>query len=138
MKQVLAVGLVMGLLVGCGQGAAPELAAARDGDVRLEVTLLAGAAYPAADGEAEYRDRGGERELEVEVEDVRSLRGQTLSVLVGGNRVGGARVNNFGDARLELNSDAGQRVPVVRSGTRVQVETPAGTLVVSGSFEEDK
>ncbi len=134
MKRVLAVGLVIGLLAGCGQGAAPELEAARDDGILLEVTLPAGPAYRGADGKAKYKDRGGERELEVEVEDVRSLRGTTLSVFVGGSRVGGARVNSLGDARLERNSDLGQRVPGVVKGTRVQVKTVSGTVVVAGSF----
>lgn len=134
MKRVLAVGLVMGLLAGCDQGAAPELSAVRDDGILLTTLLRPAAAYRAADGKAKYKDRGGEREFEVEVEDVRSLRGKTLSVFVNGLRVGGARVNSLGEGRLELNSDVGQRVPAVRGGTRVQVKTPAGTLVVSGAF----
>ena len=132
-NRVLAVGLVTGLFAGCGPGAAPELAASRDDGTLLEVTPPAGPAYRRADG-TKYKDRGGERELEVQIEDVRRLGGKTLSVFVGGGRTGEARVNSVGDALLERNSDLGQRVPAVRGGTRVEIKTPAGTRVVSGSF----
>lgn len=134
MKRILAAGLVTGLLAGCGQGAVPELAAARDGGVLLETPLRPAAAYRGAGGEAKYKDRGGEREFQLEVEDVRRLRGETLSVFVGGSRVGRARVNSVGDARQGRNSDRGQRVPVVVKGTRVQVRTASGTVVVAGAF----
>lgn len=132
--QLLAAVLVMGTLVGCGQGAVPALETTRDAGILWLVPLRAAPAYPAANGKAKYQDRGGEQEFQVEIEDVRSLRGKTLGVFVGGNRVGGARVNSLGEGRLELNSDLGQNVPTVNKGTRVQVKTAAGTLVVSGSF----
>ena len=98
------------------------------------ITLTGSAAFPNAKGTAKYRDRGGEREFQVEVENVRRLAGRTLSVFVNGNKVGSMTVNTLGEARFNRNTDLGQRVPVIRSGSRVQVKTAAGRLVVSGIF----
>lgn len=133
-KRVLSAGIVLLALVGCGQQALPALASLKDSGTRLEVRLSAAPGFAGAKGTAKYKNEGGERELQVEVENVRALKGQTLGVFVSGTRVGGARVNSLGEGRLELNSDRGQRVPTVPKGTRVQVKTSAGRAVVAGSF----
>jgi hypothetical protein len=105
---------------------------ANDADIRIP--LKGSAAFPNASGHAKYRDRGGEREFQVEVEDVKSLAGTTLSVFVDGVKVGTTKVNSFGVARFNRNTDRGQSVPVIRTGSTVKVRTSGGTLVVSGTF----
>lgn len=107
-------------------------ALANDADIRI--SLKGSDSFSAAKGSAKYRDRGGEREFQVEVENIRKLAGSTLSVVVDGSKVGSMKVNSFGVARLNLNTDRGQAVPRIHSGSTVKVRTAAGTLVVSGMF----
>ena len=101
---------------------------------RTRIALKPSAAFPAAKGKATFKARGGERELQIEVENIRRLRGKRVVFIVGGSRLGTARVNAFGEARINRNSDRGQRVPAVRHGTKVKVRTASGVLIVSGSF----
>ena len=114
--------------------ALPAGAQASGSGTQLRATLHGSAAFPGADGKARFRDRGGEEELEVEVEDANRLAGTRLRALAGGKQVGTLRINRFGIGSLNLNSDQGDTVPAVKAGTRVRVRTAGGTLVVSGSF----
>lgn len=100
----------------------------------IRISLKGSAQYPNAKGTAKYRDRGGEQEFQVEVENVKKLAGKKLSVFVNGNKVGTMQINQFGVGRLELNSSQGDKVPAIKSGSKVKVKTGAGVLVVSGSF----
>ena len=101
---------------------------------RTRIALKPSAAFPAATGKATFKARGGERELQIEVEHIRRLAGKRVVFRVGGVRLGTAKVNAFGAARLERNSERGKRVPAIRAGTKVKVRTAAGALIVSGSF----
>jgi hypothetical protein len=108
------------------------VAQANNADIRI--ALKGSAQFPNAKGTAKYRDRGGEQEFQVEVENVKKLAGKRLGVFVNGNNVGTMRINQFGAGRLELNSDRGDNVPAISAGSKVQVKTGAGVLVVSGQF----
>jgi len=55
-------------------------------------------------------------------------------VVVGGAKLGTAKVSALGAARLSRNSELGQRVPQVSAGTVVKVRTGGGTTVVKGAF----
>lgn len=125
--------LVAPLLVAMFLVGAVPAATAQSG-VNARIRLTGSQAFPAATGTAKYLERGGEREFEVEVEHVRRLVGQTLTVFVDGTQAGTMRVNRFGAARLDLNTEFGQVVPMVKSGSSVLVKTAAGVLVVSGKF----
>lgn len=109
---------------------APVAQAAND----IRISLKGSAQFPNAKGTAKYKDRGGEQEFQVEVENVKKLAGKKLSVFVNGSKVGTMRINQFGAGRIELNSDRGDNVPAISGGSKVQVKTGAGVLVVSGSF----
>jgi hypothetical protein len=112
--------------------ATPLRASARDD--RLEIQLSPGKTFSSAHGKAQFKGRGSEREFELEVEDVRSLSGQKFRALVDGVLVGQPGVNAVGHADLNLNSDRRENVPVIKSGSRVEVRTNANVLVVSGQF----
>jgi hypothetical protein len=90
--------------------------------------------YAFAKGKAKYKDRGGEREFQVEVENLRSLRGQALNLQVSGAFVGRMTINAFGNGRFSRNSDLGQPVPFVRRGSVVVIRRQNGTKVFSGRF----
>jgi hypothetical protein len=107
-------------------------AQAKSTDIRI--SLKGSAQFPNAKGTAKYRDRGGEREFQVEVENVKVLAGKTLNVFVNGTKVGSLKVSTLGAGSLNLNSTRGNNVPAIRAGSKVQVKTSAGVLVVSGQF----
>lgn len=98
------------------------------------ITLRGSAQYPNAKGKAKYKVDGSEREFQVEVENVRALAGKTLNIFVNGNKIGTMRINNLGAGRINRNTEQGQNVPMISSGSTVQVKTAAGALVVSGKF----
>jgi hypothetical protein len=107
-----------------------ETASALEGRIPLKPTPL----YAAAKGKAKYKNEGGEREFQVEVENLRPLRGTTLVVQVNGGFAGRMPINRFGNGRLERNSDLGQRVPAIRRGSVVVIRRGNGAKVFSGRF----
>jgi hypothetical protein len=109
-------------------------ASARGRDDRLEIRLSPSKSFSGAHGKAQLKDRGSEREFELEVEDLRRLSGQKLRALVDGVLVGQPSVNTLGHVDLNLNSDRGEKVPAIKSGSRVEVQTSTNLLVVSGQF----
>lgn len=106
---------------------------AKGGDA-IRITLNGSAQYANAKGTAKYKDRGGEREFQVELENVKSLAGKTVDVYANGAKVGSFKVTALGTGRFSRNSDLGQTVPAIRAGSSVQIKTRAGALIVSGSF----
>src|ERR687891_1796715 len=101
-------------------------------DLNLPADVVGGGI--AADGHADYRERGNSMRLNVEVEDV-SPNG-TFTVEISGNTLGTITTNSFGTAELELNTNDGQIVPKILR--RDLVEIFQGTeLVLSGSFDDD-
>jgi len=106
---------------------------AKGGDA-IRINLTGSAQYPNAKGTAKYKDRGGEREFQVELENARSLAGKTVDVYANGTKVGSFKVSALGAGRLNRNSDLGQSVPNITAGSAIQIKTRAGVLIVSGSF----
>jgi hypothetical protein len=98
------------------------------------ITLKSAKAFSAAKGSAKFKATAEEREIQVEVEHIRRLAGKRVVFVVGGKKLGSARVNRFGAAEINRNSQRGQFVPQVRAGTAVKVKTAAGVLIVRGSF----
>ena len=98
--------------------------------IEIQLTAPTNSIFPRADGKATFRNRGGEQQLEIEVEDV--PRGTVIDFFVGGAKVGTATANSLGNAALRLNSDEGDTVPSV-AGKSVEARS-GGSPVVSGSF----
>jgi hypothetical protein len=117
------LGLIAILLVSIGT---PMLLAA-DGDVRIR---LAG---PGGKGSAKYRSRGGVREFQVEAENLRLPAGTVLTVTANGLPAGTMNVA-LGAARLNLNTQRGNAVPVIAAGSVVTVIAPNGVVLMSGRF----
>jgi hypothetical protein len=93
-----------------------------------------GIAAAAADGRADYRERGNSMRLNVGVEDVSP--NSTFTIEISGNTLGTITTNSFGTAELELNTNYGQVVPKILRGDLVQIFQ--GTeLVLSGNFDDD-
>jgi len=131
MKVTVLAAFLTALLLGAFMFAPAAYAKGGEG---TRIQLRGSAQYPNANGTAKYKNIGGEREFQVELEDARALRGKTLTVYANGAKVGTFKVNNLGNGRLERNSDQGQNVPNISAGSQIQIKTAAGVLVVSGSF----
>ena len=104
------------------------------GALEWRIPLAPTAQYAGSKGKAKYKDRGGEREFQVEVENLRRIAGANLAVQVNGATVGAMRINVFGNGRFSGNSDLGQRVPVITRGSVVVIRRPNGSRVFSGRF----
>ena len=128
-RHIAAIALAIAVLA-----LAVPVALGSGGGTRTEIALRGSAAFPGANGKAVYKVDGGERELQIEVEDVRRLAGRRVNVFVNGTKLGSPLVNGLGEARLERNTDRGQAVPRIVDGSTVRVRTLAGTLIVSGTF----
>lgn len=82
-------------------------------------------------GAAEYQlYADGNRELEIEIEDVNLPNGTVMSFFVDGNAVGTMALN-LQKARLKLRTEDGQTVPVTVDGSTVQVRN-GSTILVAG------
>ena len=119
---------------------AAALAASTPGTVNQQISLMPGSAYSRATGSAQYQAQPGQREFQVEVERLTSLRGSSVLVRVDGALVGSMKVSSKGIAQLTRNSELGQRVPAMMMhgstmhGSSVTVSTKAGVVIASGTF----
>jgi hypothetical protein len=103
----------------------------------IRINLAAAKAFPSAKGYAKFKDRGNEREFEVELEHLNQLSNQRLAVCVNGSSVGSLQMNSLGRGELNLNSDSGAKVPAIAKNSKVQVHTNnscGAALVASGQF----
>ena len=125
----------------CSDPMSPSVEAGATGTTTTTVTgapiialrpPLTGAAFARANGKAEFENQGGERELEIEVEDVAA--GTALIFYLGTVELARATADAFGNARINLNSDRGANVPASVAGQVVSVTTASGAMVVLGSF----
>jgi hypothetical protein len=101
---------------------------------KITAKLNGTTAFPAVSGKATFSRENGRRELEVEVEHARALRGKRLTLFVAGRKIGTMVVGQLGNARLDRSTQRGQAVPSIAAGTRLSVHTAAGTSVAKGRF----
>jgi hypothetical protein len=94
-------------------------------------TLRGSQSFPNATGHAKFSVDDGIRELEAQLEHVRSLAGKPVNFIVNGKLVGRARVNSLGTARIRKTGG----VPAVRAGSTITVRRPiSNVLVAAGRF----
>ncbi len=74
----------------------------------------------------------GQRELEIEAEDVNAADGTTLSFFVDNSPVGQAAISQQ-KAQLKLKTELGQNVPVINGGSTVQVKN-GSNVILNGVF----
>lgn len=85
-------------------------------------------------GHSEWQlDVNGNREIEVEVEDLNLAQGTVLTAFVDGANIGDLTVDDRQKAKLKLRTQNGQSVPVVNDGSTVDVRS-GGTVLVAGVF----
>jgi hypothetical protein len=96
-----------------------------------QATLKGSPAFPAATGSAKFSVDNGVRQLEAEVQHVKSLAGTKVRFQVKGISVGTATVNSVGTARI---NKSGSSIPAVSKGSTIRVRRLSGALVASGTF----
>ena len=99
-----------------------------------QIPLTAGKGIAGVTGSSQYQSQPGQRELQIEIEHLRSLAGQSLLVQVNGAPVGSMKVSGKGIAQLTRNTERGQTTPMVAHGSIVTVKTTAGIVLASGRF----
>src|SRR5436190_21803852 len=78
---------------------------------KITAKLHGTSAFPAVSGKATVSRENGRRELEVEVEHARALRGKRLTLFVAGRKIGTMVVGQLGNAGLDRSTQRGQAVP---------------------------
>jgi hypothetical protein len=112
---------------------APAALASGGGTTR-SIALHGSVSFPNATGKAVYKVNGSERELQIEVDHIKVLAGKHINVFVNGNKLASPQVSSLGIARVDRNTDKGQFVPTIKTGSTVRVRTLGGTLIASGAF----
>jgi hypothetical protein len=110
---------------------APALALAA---IDWQITMHGSATYPRANGSAQYQSQSGHREVQIELQHVRSLAGKTVVFAAGGMKLGTQKVSAQGQADISRNTELHQKVPSITHGSTVSVRTAGGRLVASGRF----
>jgi hypothetical protein len=116
------------------QSAKASRQAAAPATVNWQIPLTASRAYAGVTGSAQYQAQPGQREFQVEVERLASLRGTSVLVRVNGATIGSMKVSSKGIAQLTQNTERGQRVPLIAPGSTVTVKTTTGVVITSGRF----
>jgi hypothetical protein len=109
-------------------------ASAKGGGTTRTISLKGSVSFPNATGQAVSKVNGSERELEVDVQHIRSLAGKRVNVNVNGHLFATPRVNSLGHFTVNHNTGAGQAVPSIKAGSTVRVRTLGGTLIAGGTF----
>ncbi len=121
---------------GSSQGGAPAATGngIRAGEVKTLIALArpTGAPFATAKGKAKFANKGGERELEIEAENIPT--GTVVTFLLDGAVIGTATSNALREVNLNLNSDRGGSVPQSVTGLSVRVQTASAAVIVAGSF----
>lgn len=110
-------------------------ASAKAGDTKI-TAMLAGAAVNGMvpKGIAEFRSRAdGSRQLRVQIENT-NLAGATLNVLINNEKVGELTVGALLAGQMQLNTNDGQAVPPIGTGSTAVLTDQAGATIVAGTF----
>lgn len=106
-----------------------------NGETRVRTPLAGGAVSGVQpSGKADFRVRGADSRLNVEIEDINLTAGTVVDVFVGNQRIGAITVGPppIRGGELELNSKDGALVPVIRPGDQITIRTAAQGVLVTG------
>ncbi len=105
-------------------------------ETRLRIALVGSTVNGViTKGHADFRVRAdGRKNFEVEVEDVNLPAGTIFTVLVDNVNIGQIVLGQFFKGELELETEHGQSVPAINTGTTVAVINSAGATLVVGRF----
>ena len=126
---------LVSLLIACvAMAVIAPTAMAKGGGTKHTISLKGSISFPNATGKATSKINGSERELQIEAEHIRVLAGKHVNVFVNGNKLASPVVNGLGHVQVERNTQNGQAVPRIKSGSTVRIRTLGGTLIAGGTF----
>jgi hypothetical protein len=102
--------------------------------VNWQIAMKPAPAYPTASGTAQYQSQPGQRELQVELEHLRSLAGKYVTFYANKTKFGAAKVSSLGIVQIDRNTELGQAVPSIVHGSTVTARTGTGVLISYGQF----
>jgi hypothetical protein len=84
-------------------------------------------------GYASYEIHSSRTEIEVRIRQISMSAGTQFAVTVDGVAIGMMTLDSSGESRLRLRSDNGDFVPVVNSGSSIEI-SQNGSVILSGTF----
>ncbi|MEZ6094037.1 MAG: hypothetical protein R3C03_07325 [Pirellulaceae bacterium] len=111
--------------------AVPGLNGEKVASAQTRTRLVANGNSGAMKFRARYEERGSKRKFNFQLE--KGQAGQVVTVKAGSVVVGTATVNNLRRAAFELQTERGQAVPAMSSGTTISVWI-GGVQVMSGNL----
>jgi hypothetical protein len=133
--KIIAVAVAATMLIAMLSAFATEPAhAVTTPTVNWQVAMKSATAYPMTTGAAQYQSQPGQRELQVELEHLRSLAGKYVTFYANGAKFGTAKVSPLGIVQIDRNTELGQSVPWIVHGSAVNARTSTGVLIAHGQF----
>ena len=102
--------------------------------VDWQVAMKPAKSHPRTSGTAQYQSQPGQRELQAELEHLRSLAGRRVFFYANGSKFGVAKVSKRGIVQIDRNTELGQAVPQIAHGSTLTARTATGTLIAKGIF----
>jgi hypothetical protein len=135
--KIIAAGIAAGSMIALVGAVATQTAAATPTatpTLNWQISMSPSSAFPTATGSAQYQTQPGQRELQIEVDHIAKLAGQSVSFYANGSKFGVGKVSSLGIAQIDRNTELGQSVPWIVHGSAVAARTSTGVLIASGRF----
>jgi hypothetical protein len=134
-SKLIAAGIAAALMIALvGTVASQTAHATATQTVNWQIALKHSSAFPTATGGSQYQAQPGQRELQIEVEHLAKLAGQTVTFYANGAKFGVGKVSKTGIVQIDHNTELGQSVPTMVHGSTVAARTSTGVLIASGQF----
>jgi hypothetical protein len=133
-SKIIAAAIAAALMFALVGTLATQTAHATTPTVNWQIALKPSSAFPTATGSAQYQSQPGQRELQIEVEHLAKLAGQSVSFYANGAKFGVGKVSSLGIVQIDRNTELGQSVPLIVHGSTVAASTSTGVLIASGQF----
>jgi hypothetical protein len=133
--KIMAAGIAAVLMIALVGAVATQTAHATTSQtVNWQIALKHTTAFPTANGSAQYQAQPGQRELQIEVQRLPKLAGQTVTFYANGAKFGVGKVSTLGIVQIDRNTELGQSVPTMVHGSSVAALTSTGVLIAFGQF----
>jgi hypothetical protein len=133
-SKIIAVAVAAAMMIAMLSAFATAAHATTTPTVNWQIAMKAAAAYPTTTGAAQYQSQPGQRELQVELEHLKSLAGKYVTFYANGAKFGAAKVSSLGIVQIDRNTELGQSVPWIVHGSTVNARTSTGVLIAHGQF----
>ena len=133
-SKIVAVAVAAAVIILLGAFTTQGATASTTPTVNWQTAMKAAKPYPRTTGTAQYQSQPGQRELQAELEHLRSLAGKRVIFYANGSKFGVAKVSKRGIVQIDRNTELGQAVPQIVHGSTLTARTAAGTLIAGARF----